>query len=135
MSNIALLGAGRMAKVHAASIIEAGAKVAVVYDTVTEAANALAASTGARVADSAQEAINDSSVDAVMIATSSDTHVPLLREAVKAGKPALCEKPLAPSYDEARQFVKDVGDAAARKIFLGFNRRFDRGHAGHHYQP
>jgi len=130
MSNIALLGAGRMAKVHAASIIEAGANVAVVYDTVTDAANALAASTGARVAASAQEAINDPSVDAVMIATSSDTHVPLLREAVKAGKPALCEKPLAPSYDEARQFVKDVGDAAARKIFLGFNRRFDRGHAG-----
>jgi len=130
MSKIALLGAGRMAKVHAASIIEAGAHVAVVYDTVTEAANALAASTGAKVAASAQEAINDPSVDAVMIATSSDTHVPLLREAVKAGKPALCEKPLAPSYDEARQFVKDVGDAAARKIFLGFNRRFDRGHAG-----
>jgi len=130
MSKIALLGAGRMAKVHAASIIEAGASVAVVYDTVTEAANALAASTGAKVAASAQEAINDPSVDAVMIATSSDTHVPLLREAVKAGKPALCEKPLAPSYDEARQFVKDVGDAAARKIFLGFNRRFDRGHAG-----
>jgi len=130
MSKIALLGAGRMAKVHAASIIEAGASVAVVYDTVTEAAQALAASTGARVAASAQEAINDPGVDAVMIATSSDTHVPLLREAVKAGKPALCEKPLAPSYDEARQFVKDVGDAAARKIFLGFNRRFDRGHAG-----
>jgi len=130
MSKIALLGAGRMAKVHAASIIEAGAQVAVVYDTVTEAAQALAESTGAKVAASAQEAINDPSVDAVMIATSSDTHVPLLREAVKAGKPALCEKPLAPSYDEARQFIKDVGDEAARKIFLGFNRRFDRGHAG-----
>jgi len=129
MSKIALLGAGRMAKVHAASIIEAGANVAVVYDTVTEAANALAASTGARVAASAQDAIADPAVDAVMIATSSDTHVPLLREAVKAGKPALCEKPLAPGYDEARQFIKEIGDAAARKIFLGFNRRFDRGHS------
>jgi len=129
VSKIALLGAGRMAKVHAASIIEAGATVAVVYDTVTEAARALAASTGARVAASAQEAINDAGVDAVMIASSSDTHVPLLRVAVKAGKPALCEKPLAPSYNEARQFIKDVGDAGARKIFLGFNRRFDRGHA------
>jgi len=130
MSNIALLGAGRMAKVHAASIMEAGAKVAVVYDPVSEAARALAASSGARVAASAQEAIADSRVDAVMIATSSDTHVPLLREAVKAGKPALCEKPLAPGYNEARQFIQDIGDAAARKIFLGFNRRFDRGHAG-----
>jgi len=129
MSNIALLGAGRMANVHAASIIEAGAKVVVIYDPVTEAARRLAEQTGARVAASAQAAINDPAVDAVMIATSSDTHVPLLREAVKADKPALCEKPLAPGYAEAHQFIKEIGDAAARRIFLGFNRRFDRGHA------
>jgi len=128
-SRIALLGAGRMAQVHAASIIEAGATVAVVYDTVDEAAKNLAARTGARVASSAQEAIHDAAVDAVMIASSSDTHVPLLREAVKAGKPALSEKPLAPSWQEARQFVQDIGEAAARKIFLGFNRRFDVGHS------
>ena len=65
-----------------------------------------------------------------MIATSSDTHVDLLVEAVSAGKPVLCEKPLASSLAEARRCIATIGEEAARKVFLGFNRRFDRGHAG-----
>lgn len=129
MTGIALMGAGRMAKVHAAAIAAAGAHVATVYDPVEDAAGALAAATGARVAASAGAAMADPAVDAVMIATSSDTHVALLFEAVAAGKPVLCEKPLAASHAESRDFVAKVGEEAARKVFLGFNRRFDRGHA------
>jgi myo-inositol 2-dehydrogenase/D-chiro-inositol 1-dehydrogenase len=48
---------------------------------------------------------------------------------VKTGKPTLCEKPLAMSYAAARACVSAIGETAARKIFVGFNRRFDRGHA------
>lgn len=118
-----------MAKVHAASIVNAGAHVVAVYDPVTAAAEALSAETGAKVFASSAEAMADPSVDAVLIATTSDTHVTLLYEAVKAGKPAMCEKPLAPSYAECLEFVARVGEAAARKVFLAFNRRFDRGHA------
>ncbi|WP_323012793.1 inositol 2-dehydrogenase [Devosia sp.] len=129
MSKIAIMGAGRMAKVHAASIIAAGASIAAIYDPVSEAAEALAKSTGARAAASAADAMADPAVDAIMIATSSDTHVELLYEAVKTGKPVLCEKPLASSYAASREFIATVGEAAARKVFLGFNRRFDRGHA------
>jgi myo-inositol 2-dehydrogenase/D-chiro-inositol 1-dehydrogenase len=129
MTGIALMGAGRMAKVHTASIIDAGARVATIYDPVAAAAEALAAQTGGRVCASAAEAMADASADAIMIATSSDTHVDLLYEAVKTGKPVLCEKPLASSYEASRSFIATVGEAAARKVFLGFNRRFDRGHA------
>jgi len=129
MTGIALMGAGRMARVHAASIAEAGAHVATIYDPVDAAARALAATAGARVCASAAEAMGDSAADAIMIATSSDTHVTLLLEAVRTGKPILCEKPLASSFEEARGFVAEVGEEAARRIFLGFNRRFDRGHA------
>ncbi|MEF9602526.1 inositol 2-dehydrogenase [Paracoccus sp. PXZ] len=129
MTGIAIMGAGRMARVHAASIIGADAHIATIYDPVLEAAEALAASTGARAAPSAVEAMADPAVDAIMIATSSDTHVELLYEAVKTGKPVLCEKPLASSYEASREFVATVGEAAARKVFLGFNRRFDQGHA------
>ena len=129
MTGIAIMGAGRMAKVHAASITEAGAHVAAIYDPVAAAARALAETTGGKVAASPAEAMNDASVDAIMIATSSDTHVELLLEAVKTGKPVLCEKPLASSYGASREFIATVGEAAARKVFLGFNRRFDRGHA------
>ncbi len=129
MTGIAILGAGRMAKVHVESIVAAGAHVATVYDPFADAAQALAERTGAKVAASPAEAMNDPDVGAIMIATSSDTHVELLYEAVKAGKPVLCEKPLASSYDASKEFVETVGETAAKKVFLGFNRRFDRGHA------
>jgi myo-inositol 2-dehydrogenase/D-chiro-inositol 1-dehydrogenase len=129
MDAIALLGAGRMAQVHAAAIANAGARVATIFDPVRAAADALAARTGASVAETAAEAINDASVDAVIIATSSDTHVELIVEAVRAGKPVLCEKPLASRLEDARSCIATIGEAAARRVFLGFNRRFDRGHA------
>lgn len=129
MTGIAILGAGRMAKVHAASIAEAGAHIRTIYDPVEEAAKALAAQTGAKATSSPVEAMAHADVDAIMIATSSDTHVELLLEAVKTGKPVLCEKPLASNFGASKDFIRTVGESAARKVFLGFNRRFDRGHA------
>jgi len=118
-----------MGQVHAAAIVEAGATLAVVYDPVAAAADKLAARTGARVAASAAEAMTKAAADAIVIATSSDTHVDLLLDAVKTGKPVLCEKPLASSYAAARKCISAIGETAARRVFLGFNRRFDRGHA------
>lgn len=129
MTGIALLGAGRMGQVHANAIVAAGARLASIYDPVTAAAEALAARTGASVARSAATAIASPEADAVVIATSSDTHVGLVIEAVESGKPVLCEKPLAADLGEARRCIATIGETAARRVFLGFNRRFDRGHA------
>ena len=55
MIGIALMGAGRMARVHASAIGAAGGKLVIVYDVVESAANSLAADFGASVAHSAQE--------------------------------------------------------------------------------
>ncbi|MDI2091836.1 inositol 2-dehydrogenase [Commensalibacter oyaizuii] len=129
MTAIALIGAGRMAKVHVASILAAGAHIATIYDPVAQAAQDLAAQTRAKSCSTAKEAMDDPSVDAIVIATSSDTHIALLYEAVEADKPVLCEKPLSSSFQKGVQFIETIGEQAARKIFIGFNRRFDRGHA------
>jgi myo-inositol 2-dehydrogenase / D-chiro-inositol 1-dehydrogenase len=129
MTGIALLGAGRMGQVHAAAIAAAGATLVAVYDPVTQAAETLATRSGAAIASTSEAAMTHPGVDAVVIATSSDTHVDLIIEAVSAGKPVLCEKPIAPSLSAARRCVATIGDVAARRVFLGFNRRFDRGHA------
>lgn len=129
MTGIALMGAGRMAKVHAQSIIAAGATINAIYDPVPEAATALASATGAKVFTTPEAAIADAGTHAVMIASSSDTHIDLLYQAVAHNKPTLCEKPLASNFGAAREFVEKVGEQAAKKIFLGFNRRFDTGHA------
>jgi myo-inositol 2-dehydrogenase / D-chiro-inositol 1-dehydrogenase len=128
MIGLALLGAGRMAKVHAEAITAAGARLVTVFDVAEAAATSLASKAGAGVARTAEEALGHPDVQAVLIATSSDTHAKYVIESVKAGKAVMCEKPLAPTLAEAQQCVDALGDRAG-SVFLAFNRRFDPGHA------
>jgi myo-inositol 2-dehydrogenase/D-chiro-inositol 1-dehydrogenase len=128
MIGIALMGAGRIARVHASAIQAAGARLVTVFDIVPAAAAALASEVGASAAVTAEEALSHPDVAAVLVATSSDTHVDYVIKAVEAGKAVMCEKPLAPTFSEAKQCVDKLGKQAGR-VFLAFNRRFDPGHA------
>ena len=128
MIGIALLGAGRMARVHAKAIGAAGGRLVTIYDLVAPAAKSLAADTGASVARSVEEALHHPEVNAVLVVTSSDTHVDCILQGIQAGKAVMCEKPLAPTLSDAQRCVNTLG-AEASKVFLAFNRRFDPGHA------
>lgn len=129
MLSIGLIGAGRIASVHARHIGEnAGARIVAVTDPFAPGLAALAAEHGARVADSADAIINDDTIDAVIIASSTDTHCPLMIAAAKAGKFVYCEKPLASTIEEAHAAAIELG-TASEKVMVGFNRRFDRNHA------
>ena len=128
MIGIALMGAGRIARVHASTIQAAEARLVTVFDIVPAAAAALASEVGASAAVTAEEALSHPDVAAVLVATSSDTHVDYVIKAVEAGKAVMCEKPLAPTFLEAKQCVDRLGEQAGR-VFLAFNRRFDPGHA------
>ena len=91
MIGIAVLGRGRIGAMHAANIAaHPRARLAAVQDINGTAAQAVAASTGARVIDTAVEVFSSPDVDAVLIATATDTHADLLEQAVAAGKPVLC---------------------------------------------
>jgi myo-inositol 2-dehydrogenase/D-chiro-inositol 1-dehydrogenase len=128
MIGIALMGAGRMARVHAKAIRAAGGALVTVYDVVETAAKSLAADTGASVAHSPEEALHHPDVGAVVVVTSSDTHVDLVIQATRAGKAVMCEKPLAPNLADAQRCINELGPRA-NNVFLAFNRRFDPGHA------
>jgi myo-inositol 2-dehydrogenase / D-chiro-inositol 1-dehydrogenase len=128
MIGIALIGAGRMARVHAGAIRAAGGRLVTVYDVVESAAKSLASDTGASAASSVEEALHHPDVDAVLVVTSSDTHVDCIIRAVEAGKAVMCEKPLAPNLSDAQRCI-DVLGTQASNVFLAFNRRFDPGHA------
>lgn len=65
-------------------------------------------------------------VDAVAIASSTDTHAALIHAAVDAGLPTFCEKPIALDLASTREVVEHVRDAAAT-VQIGFQRRFDAG--------
>ena len=111
MIGIALLGAGRMARVHAKGIGAAGGKLVTVFDVVEKAAASLATETGASVSGSIEEALHHPRVAAVLVATSSDTHVNCIIQASKAGKAVMCEKPLGRNATEAARMTEAVEKA------------------------
>ncbi len=122
--NLALIGAGRIAKVHAGAIAGNGeAKLVAVADALPEAAAALAATYGARASDIAAIAA-DPGVDAVLICTPTDTHADLIETFARAGKHVFCEKPVDLDIARAEEVVA-IAENAGVKLMLGFNRRFD----------
>ena len=128
MVRIGVLGCGRVGVMHAANITaHAKAHLAAVYDINRAAADAVSASTGAPVMDSATDVFAAGDVDAVLIATATDTHVDLLELAVAAGKPVLCEKPIDLSLDRVNCCAETIRGTTL-PIQIGFVRRFDSGH-------
>ncbi|MDO5630247.1 MAG: inositol 2-dehydrogenase [Paracoccus sp. (in: a-proteobacteria)] len=124
MLRVALLGAGRIGQVHAKSMTATDqSRLVAIADVNADAAASLAAQVGAK-ACSVDEIINDPEIDAVLIATSTDTHSDLIERATEAGKAVLCEKPVDLSLDRARAALARA-ETTGQPVMIGFNRRFD----------
>jgi myo-inositol 2-dehydrogenase / D-chiro-inositol 1-dehydrogenase len=121
----ALFGAGRIGRVHADSIdVHPQAQLAWVYDPIESAAQEVAKRYDVPAAPHVDEAIDDPSVDAVVIASATPTHVDLLTRAVRAGKAVLCEKPIDLDLARVDRCWTEIA-ALNPTVMLGFNRRFD----------
>ncbi|MCB5203963.1 inositol 2-dehydrogenase [Neorhizobium sp. T786] len=124
MVKIGLLGAGRIGRVHAVNIAgHARSELVAVSDVNEDAARSLAKVYGAK-AISSEEMLQDNSIDAVLIATSTDTHSEFIEKATAAGKAVLCEKPVDLSLDRAKKCLAAVS-GSGMPVMVGFNRRFD----------
>lgn len=125
--SVGVIGAGAMGASHARTLAAAvpGARVTRVFDMDTARAAGLADEVGAEPADSPTALID--AVDAFVIASPDFTHADLAIAGIEAGKHVLCEKPLAPTADEALRVVEAEVAAGRRFVQLGFNRRFDPG--------
>ncbi|MGK7222546.1 Gfo/Idh/MocA family protein [Kocuria flava] len=129
MQRFALIGAGFIGSVHAQSLAaHPGVDLRCVYDLDPARAAHVAAAHGARPARSLEEAFDPAQVDAVFIASSTDTHAAHLRRAADAGIAALVEKPIDLDLAHAKDVVAHV-EAAGIPAMVDFNRRFDRDHA------
>ncbi|MDA7424829.1 inositol 2-dehydrogenase [Thalassococcus lentus] len=124
MLNVGLLGAGRIALVHAKAIAtDPNSKLVAVSDFVPEAAQNLADAHGCAVGTN-ETIIADPNIDAILIATPTDTHSDLIEAATAAGKAVLCEKPVDLSLERARACLAKAS-THGKPIMVGFNRRFD----------
>ena len=129
MLNLSLIGAGFIGRVHAQCIAaNPGTRLAAVHDRDVSAATALAERHGARVAGSLAEIVGGDDTDAVVIASSTDSHGEIARACAGVGKRFLCEKPIDTSFGAA---VHTVRSTRAAGVFagIGFNRRFDAQYA------
>ena len=127
MLNIGLIGAGRMGRVHAEHLAHRirRARLVAVADVVEEAARRASAEHDVPTAVTDYHALlDDPDLDAVVVASATNTHAHIIEEAAAAGKHVFCEKPI----DLSLKRIDDALAAASRagiKLQLGFNRRFD----------
>jgi myo-inositol 2-dehydrogenase/D-chiro-inositol 1-dehydrogenase len=126
--NIAVIGTGRMGSVHTRNLARRipEANLVAVCDIRLEVAQAIAAELGIpRVEKDYRTLLEDKNIEAILIATSTDTHAAIIQDVAAAGKQIFSEKPLAldlVSIDEALNAVEKAGV----KLQVGFNRRFDK---------
>ena len=116
--NVGVIGAGLMGSTHAGLLAGAvsGATVVAVADPVAPAADR---------ADGL-ELIADPAVEAVVVASPAATHEGYVLACLEAGKPVLCEKPLAASAAAALRIVE--AERGRGLVTVGFMRRFDPGY-------
>ncbi|WP_321928836.1 inositol 2-dehydrogenase [Paraburkholderia guartelaensis] len=125
MIRIAVLGAGRIGRIHAGNAAAIpNARLVVVADPVAAAANSLAERLGCEASTDCMAVLQRSDVDAVVIGTPTDTHITFMLEAVARGKAVLCEKPIDLDMEKSLAAAREVERQHGR-VMLAFNRRFD----------
>jgi myo-inositol 2-dehydrogenase/D-chiro-inositol 1-dehydrogenase len=124
MTGIALIGAGRIGRIHAANAVaEPRLRLRYVVDPFAQAADELADASGAS-ATTIEHVLDDADVAGIIVASSTDTHLDFAVRAIEAGKAVFCEKPIDLDLARARA-AGAILDQPGARLFLGFNRRFD----------
>jgi myo-inositol 2-dehydrogenase/D-chiro-inositol 1-dehydrogenase len=124
---IGLIGTGCIGRLHAEHLATRvrGATLAAVADINLAAAREVAERFRVNSAtDDYRRLLEDASIDAVVICSTTDTHTRFTQEAAAHGKHIFCEKPIGMDLESIAQALKAV-DKAGVKFQVGFNRRFD----------
>ena len=129
--HVGLAGVGRIGSFHAETLASlTGVSAVTVADAVPSRAAEVASHHGFRTAPSF-EGLLDAGVDALVIATPTETHAALLGLAAGAGVPAFCEKPVALDL-AAVDAVVELVERSGILVQIGFQRRFDPGYRAAH---
>jgi myo-inositol 2-dehydrogenase/D-chiro-inositol 1-dehydrogenase len=127
---IGLVGTGRIGAMHARLIARElpGLALSRVFDVDPASSRSVADELDVETAGSPTELMTHPDVDAVAVCTSTDTHVELVVAAAASGKPIFLEKPISLDLAEVDRALAAV-ERAGSYLQVGFNRRFDPGHA------
>jgi myo-inositol 2-dehydrogenase/D-chiro-inositol 1-dehydrogenase len=124
---VGVIGAGRIGKIHAENLATRipGVEVVAIADPNVAAAKELAEKLHVSAYyEDYRKILDDKSIEAVLICSSTDTHARFMTEAAEAGKHIFCEKPVDHSLEKIDAALAAVKKADV-KCQIGFNRRFD----------
>jgi myo-inositol 2-dehydrogenase/D-chiro-inositol 1-dehydrogenase len=124
MIKMALIGAGRIGQIHGENMVHSpNIELVAITDTVDAAAEQLSKKLSVPV-QSTENIFSDYSIDAVLIASSTDTHADYIEQAAKNNKAVFCEKPIDLSIERVKASY-DIVESEKISVMIGFNRRFD----------
>ena len=124
MYKVGLLGAGFVGAKRA-DVVKGSlrSELCVVYDPEKDSADRVAAATGAVVARSWEEVVEDPDLEIIVVSTTHESLASLSAAALRAGKHVLCEKPVGRNPDEVRS-VLTAAETAKRCLKAGYNHRY-----------
>ena len=122
---VGLVGCGSIAELRARALDgrDGRPSLVAVSDIDAERARRFAEAHGVRAEDSVLSLAGASDVDALVVSTPPASHAGAVGAALRAGKPVLCEKPLASDAAAARRLVREAA-AGGVALMCGFNHRF-----------
>ncbi len=126
--NIAVIGTGRMGSVHVANLVQKipDANLIAICDIRLNVAQKVADEFGIdQVVQDYHELLDNPEIEAVLIASSTNTHADIINNCAQAGKHIFCEKPLALELESIDKALAAV-EKSKVKLQVGFNRRFDK---------
>lgn len=125
---IGVIGLGRLGYQHTMNVTRTmGARLVAVSDPVPAALDRAVEDFGATGYADYKEMLKDPAVEAVVVATPTQTHYDVLMDVIAAGKPIFVEKPITFTVEEAEKIMEAV-EKAGLYLQVGFMRRFDPGH-------
>lgn len=124
---VALIGAGRIGGLHAATLRDLPeVEALLIVDADAALARSVAAAVGADAVGDVDVAFK-ADLDAVVIAAATAAHPELVHMALDARLPVFCEKPVASDVAGTREVVAHAA-ASGTPLHVGFQRRFDVGY-------
>lgn len=123
MMNIAIIGAGFIAGVHAKSILASGNYIHTVVSNIPSQAAEFAAFFNAKEWKTDYKTIDINSIDCVHICTEPSLHYEMICFFADKNVPIICEKPLTLKADEAEKLDGMIREKEV-PVCLCFNNRF-----------
>ena len=122
--NLAIIGAGRIGKVHALAINNSKiANLVYIYDPDEDIAKKFSVEFNCIVSN-IDNIKKDKQIDAVIICSPTDTHVELICIFSNYKKAIFCEKPIDLDIKKVRKCLETI-EKNKTQFMIGFNRRFD----------